>query len=142
MKNRKAIFALAAFAAFGAAALAQQQPADPVRTAGVQAGRDPNRDAFVMKNCRAPVAAPAAAGGARGGGGGGAAPQPPKFENAGVQAIPGVIAAGQRWRQVWEGTGNNTDSPIATDNGILLAMNDLSQIMEIRLDGKTEVIAT
>jgi sugar lactone lactonase YvrE len=141
MRN-KAVLVFALFVPFAVAAVAQQQPADPIRTPGVQAGRDPNRDAFVMKNCRTPAPTPAAAGGARAGGGGGAAPQPAAFENAGVQAIPGVIAAGQKWRKVWEGTGNNTDSPIATDKGILLAMNDLSQIMEVRLDGTTEVIAT
>lgn len=138
----KAVLVFALFVPFAVAAVAQQQPADPVRTPGVQAGRDPNRDAFVMKNCRMPAPTPAAGGGAPGARAGGAAPAPPAFENAGVAAIAGVIAAGQKWRKVWEGSGNNTDSPIATDKGILLAMNDLSQIMEIRLDGTTEVIAT
>jgi sugar lactone lactonase YvrE len=141
MRHRTVFAALAGLVALTMAASAQQQPADPIRTPGVQAGRDPNRDAFVMKSCTnpAPAPAPAAAGGARAGG---APPAAPAFENAGVQAIPGVIAAGQRWRKIWQGSGNNTDSPIATDKGILLAMNDLSQIMEISLDGKTEVIAT
>jgi hypothetical protein len=122
-------------------AAAQQQPVDPVRTPGVQAGRDPNRTAFVMANCAAPVIPePAAGGGGGRGGGGGQAPV--EFANAPVEAIPGVVAAGQRWRLIWEGSGNNTDSPIATDRGILLAMNDLSQIMEISLDGTTEVLYT
>jgi hypothetical protein len=134
------------------AAVAQQQPVDPIRTPGVQAGRDPNRAAFVAANCRtqpAPAAAPAAGGNAARGGGAAAnagrgtrGGQPVAFANAGVAAIPGVIAAGQRWRLIWEGSGNNTDSPIATDKGILLAMNDLSQIIEISLDGRVEVIAT
>jgi sugar lactone lactonase YvrE len=145
MRIKGVLLVLAASAALGVVVVAQQQPVDPVRTPGVQAGRDPNRDAFVMKNCSVAPAPAQAAGGARPGGparGGGPAPQPATFENAPVQAIPGVIAAGQRWRRVWQGTGNNTDSPIATDKGILLAMNDLSQIMEVRLDGTTEVIAT
>jgi len=124
------------------AAAAPQQPVDPIRTPGVQAGRDPNRDAFIMENCSAPVLPAANAGGRGRGGGGGGAPQAPEFENAPVAGIPGVIAAGQQWRLVWEGSGNNTDSPIATDKGILLAMNDLSQIMEIALDGSTEVLYT
>ena len=143
MTNNK-IVALAAFVALGVTALAQQQPADPVRTPGVQAGRDPNRDAFVMKNCKNPTPAPAAANAAgRGRGAAPAAPAaPPVFENAGSPAIPGILAAGQKWRKVWEGSGNNTDSPIATPNGILLAQNDLSQILEVRLDGTTRVIAT
>ena len=122
------------------AVIAQQQPVDPVRTPGVQGGRDPNRNAFIMEKCANPVI-PEAAGrrGGRGRGGGG---QPVEFANATMEAIPGVIAGGQRWRLVWEGSGNNTDSPIATDKGILLAMNDLSQIIEIGLDGGVEVIAS
>ncbi len=138
------LLGLAGVVASTVAVVAQQQPADPIRTPGVQAGRDPNRDAFVMKNCTAPAPAQAAGGGARAGGarGGGAPAAPPAFANAPVAAIRGVIAAGQRWRQVWEGSGNNTDSPIATDKGILLAQNDLSQIIEISLDGKVDVIAS
>ena len=131
-------------ATFAVAAVAQQQPVDPIRTPGVQAGRDPNREAFIAKNCSAPVPTPAVAGRGRGnaGRGGAGGGQPVTFENAGVTAIPGVIAAGQRWRQIWKGSGNNTDSPIATDKGILLAMNDLSQIAEIGLDGSFTVIAS
>ena len=58
------------------------------------------------------------------------------------QRHSGVVAAGQRWRKIWEGSGNNTDSPIATDKGILLAQNDLSQIADVGLDGSFTVIAT
>ncbi len=135
---KKKILFLAALATFASAAGAQQQPADPVRTPGVQAGRDPNRDAFIMKNCKAPAPATAPGGlppGQR-------PPQPVEFANAPGPAIPGVLAAGQKWREVWQGTGNNTDSPIATDKGILLAQNDLSQIVEIGLDGSLTVIAS
>jgi gluconolactonase len=137
MRFDKAFLVFGGVAVSAIVTLAQQQPVDPVRTPGVQAGRDPKRDAFVMAHCKAQ---PAAA--ANPGRGGGPPPQPPAFDNNPVTAIPGVIAAGQRWRKVWEGSGNNTDSPIATDKGILLAMNDLSQIIEIGLDGTTSVIAT
>jgi SMP-30/Gluconolactonase/LRE-like region len=142
--RRNALLVLAGLVTFAVATIAQQQPVDPIRTPGVQAGRDPNRDAFIMKNCRAAVPTPAAAGRGRGnaGRGGAGGGQPATFENAGVTGIPGVVAAGQRWRKIWEGSGNNTDSPIATDKGILLAMNDLSQIAEIGLDGSLTVIAT
>jgi hypothetical protein len=133
------VLVLVVLAGTTSAVIAQQQPADPVRTPGVQAGRDPNRNAFLMENCANPVF-PDAAGGGRGRGRGGG--QPVAFENTGVQAISGVIAAGESWRLVWEGSGNNTDSPIATDKGMLMAMNDLSQIIEIALDGSVEVIAT
>lgn len=120
------------------AAVAQQQPVDPVRTPGVQASRDPNREAFVLENCSDPVPPVTGGGGLR------VFPrgEPVEFANAPVDAIAGVIAAGQRWRLIWEGSGNNTDSPIGTDKGILMAMNDLSQIVEISLDGSVEVIAT
>ncbi len=129
-------------AGLAVAVAAQQQPVDPVRTPGVQAGRDPNRNAFVTENCIDPVLSePAVPGGGRGRGGFGGG-QPVAFENAPVAGIPGVIAPGEQWRLIWEGSGNNTDSPIATAKGILLAMNDLSQIMEIGLDGSTEVLYT
>mgnify|MGYP003624195867 CR=1 FL=1 len=119
-------------------ALAQQQELDPLRTPGVQASGDPKREAFVLANCSNPV------GPIGGGGGMREIPrgQVDEFANAPVNAIPGVIAGGQRWRKIWEGSGNNTDSPIATDKGILMAMNDLSQIIEISLDGSVEIIAT
>lgn len=150
MRINRELLVVAAVFASAFTAVAQQQPVDPIRTPGVQAGRDPNRAAFIAANCRtqpAPAAVPAGgANAARGGGAaagrGGGGAQPAAFENAGVTAIPGVIAAGQRWRQIWEGSGNNTDSPIATDRGILLAQNDLSQIIEISLDGSVQVIAT
>src|SRR5690349_6530587 len=32
-------------------------------------------------------------------------------------AIPGVIAAGQAWKVVWQWQGNNADGPIAVDGG-------------------------
>ena len=30
-------------------------------------------------------------------------PQPPPFKDVTIQAIPGVIAAGVKWTQVWQG---------------------------------------
>ncbi|MBI4265252.1 MAG: SMP-30/gluconolactonase/LRE family protein [Acidobacteria bacterium] len=142
-----ALVAAGTLTAFG-----QQQPADPMRTPGVQAGGDPNRAAFLMANCKNPAPAPAArAGGpggrgapgapAAGGGRGGAAPpaQPTEYT---VTAIPGVIAAGQRWRVLWTDTGNNADSPIGVEDGVLVAQNDKSQILKIGLDGKVELVAT
>src|SRR5262245_42780566 len=130
----------AAMAAAGAiTAFAQQQPADPTRTPGVQAPADPNRAAFVMANCKNPGPAPAARGGggggqgggggrgaARGGDGGraggaargGGAPAPTGPGEYNVTAIPGVIAAGQKWRMLWTDSGNNADSPIGQADGV------------------------
>ena len=139
--NHQSIIAAALIAA-GTAVAAQQQTI--VRTPGVQAGRDPNRAAFVAAYCKTqPPAAVAPVGPAPGGNagrGGNAAPSvlvPPDP----APPIPGVLAAGQRWRKVWQGSGNNTDGATGTDKGLLLAMNDLSQIVEISLDGSTQVIA-
>jgi sugar lactone lactonase YvrE len=127
--------------------VAQQQPRDPARTPGVQAGADPNRAAFIAANCKAAAPEPQGRGGGAPGGRGGAAAPPaaaPAVQPADytVTAIPGVIAAGQRWRLLWTDTGNNADSPIGLPDGVLVAQNDKSQILKIGLDGKVELVAT
>jgi gluconolactonase len=54
--------------------------------------------------------------------------------------IPGVIAAGQAWKVVWQWEGNNADGIIAGDNGtVLFANNDASNVM--RLDPATGLAA-
>ncbi|OFV89743.1 MAG: hypothetical protein A3H95_15480 [Acidobacteria bacterium RIFCSPLOWO2_02_FULL_64_15] len=139
-------------------AFGQQQPADPQRTPGVQAGGDAKRAEFLMANCKNPAAPPAAAGGGRaaggapaaaggragGGGGGRAGGAAPAAAPANymVTAIPGVIAAGQRWRVLWTDTGNNADSPIGVEDGVLVAQNDKSQVLKVGLNGKVELVAT
>ena len=159
MRPRGMLLALFLATSASIAALAQQQPADPTRTPGVQAPNDPNRAAFVMANCKSapPPAAPARGGGgggggqgARGGGGGrgdgrgGGAPAPAATGPAeyAVTAIPGVIAAGQRWRPLWTDTGNNADSPIGVQDGVFVAQNDKSQIVKVLLNGRAELVAT
>jgi gluconolactonase len=130
--------------------VAQQQPHDPTRTPGVQAPADPNRAAFVMSQCKNPQAAtpaqpagrgggaPAAGGGARGGGAAASA----EAKDYTVTAIPGVIAAGQRWKSLWTDSGNNADSPIGLPDGVLVAQNDKSQILKIGLNGQVTLLAT
>src|ERR1700758_4318200 len=104
--HTKSMVLAVAFAAAGAITVgAQQQPADPGRTPGVQAGADPKRAEFLMANCKMPAAAAAGRGGG-GRAGGGAAPAAAEYT---VAAIPNVIRAGQRWRQFWTDTGNNAD---------------------------------
>ena len=89
-------------------------------------------------------------GGAKGGPGGGGAfkggpggpgargPAAPKDYT--VTEIPGVIAAGAMWKDVWSGQGNNADGIIATsDGGILIAQNDNSQVVKLDKDGKVTV---
>jgi gluconolactonase len=138
------LLAAVALATVGAiSVLAQQaQPADPQRTPGVQAGQDPNRAAFIMANCKTPPPAPAGRGG--GGAPGGGAPAAsiaPKLADVSSTAIPGVIAAGQKWQLVWEDKGNNADGPVGMDDGSLwLAQNDKSDVVRIDRNGKAEVI--
>jgi gluconolactonase len=61
---------------------------------------------------------------------------PPDPPVAATTAIPGVIAAGQSWKTVWDWQGNNADGPIAGDGGTLLfANNDANNVM--RMDPKT-----
>src|SRR5262249_33680520 len=49
-----------------------------------------------------------------------------------IAAIPGVIAAGQTWKSVWKGRGNNADGPVASsDGGIMGAQNTDSKIMKL-----------
>jgi sugar lactone lactonase YvrE len=63
-----------------------------------------------------------------------APPEPPAPPAS--TAIPGVIAAGQTWKVVWQWEGNNADGLIAGDSGtVLFANNDASNVM--RLDPAT-----
>jgi sugar lactone lactonase YvrE len=122
---------IAALACFGAIALTGQTPppAPAAQTGpGVQALNDAKFPAYVMANCKTPPAG-------RVGGGRGPAPRPMHRDYT-VNAIPDVIAAGQRWTTVWTGTGNNADGPVATpDGGMLFAQNTNSQVMKLGPDG-------
>jgi len=122
---------IAALGCFAAIAVTGQTPA-PAPAAqtgpGVQAPSDAKYQAYVTANCKTPPAG--RAGGARP-----AAPRPEHRAYA-VTAIPDVIAAGQTWKSVWTGTGNNADGPVATpDGGMLFAQNSNSQVMKLDANG-------
>ena len=145
MRPAAVVFAIAL--GLSATMLAQQgQPRDSERTPGVQAGQDPNRAAFIAANCKNPAPPPPARGGGPGGPGGGRAGAPPAAQTEQeytVTAIPGVIAAGQRWKVVWEDKGNNADGPVGMDDGSLwIAQNDKSDVVRIDKDGKASVVYT
>lgn len=60
-----------------------------------------------------------------------------------VTAIPGVIAAGQRWKFLWQAAGNNGDGIVSTrDDGLLIAQNDNSDVVKLDKDGNASVVYT
>lgn len=100
-------------------------PAGLTHGPGVQAPRD-SRYADAIRACRTPppAARPPAA----------PAPAAPTPRAYTVREIPGVIAAGRQWREVWQVDGNNADGLVSTqDGGLLLAQNDKSAV--VKLDG-------
>jgi len=128
------------------AVLAQTQPprlppapANPPAPS-VQAPADPGYAALIAM-CKTPPAG-RGGGGGRGGAGraGGAPAQVPGIREYKVEAIPGVIAAGQQWKFLWQEVGNNGDGIVGTDDGaLLLAQNDNSKVLKLDKDGKTSV---
>jgi gluconolactonase len=148
----------------GLGAMAVWSQAPPVAKTsgpGVQAAAD-SREPDVLNACKTPAPArgggrpgggggapkggpggPGGAGAAKGGPGGGGARGPAQTlpRDYSVTEIPGVIAAGAKWKDVWSGEGNNSDGIIATsDGGILIAQNDNSQVLKLDKDGKTSVM--
>ncbi|MAM70444.1 MAG: hypothetical protein CMP91_04780 [Gammaproteobacteria bacterium] len=117
------------------ALLAQQQERDPLRTPGVQAGNDPKRNAFILENCADPAAVMS-----------NITERPPRPPEESVpyeiHGIDNVVADGARWRSLWIETGNNADSPIGVAEGVIVAQNDKSQVLLIRVDGRVELLAT
>lgn len=88
-----------------------------------------------MKTCKVPPP-PRGAGFPRRGPAPAAAETGPKE----VTEIPGVIAGGQQWKEVWQVDGNNADGIIATkDGGILIAQNDNSAVVKLDKNGKTSI---
>ena len=60
-----------------------------------------------------------------------------------ITEISGVIAAGQKWKFLWQEAGNNGDGIVGTkDGGLLLAQNDNSEIVKLDKNGKPSVAYT
>jgi gluconolactonase len=60
-----------------------------------------------------------------------------------VTAIPGVIAAGQQWKFVWQDAGNDGDGIVGTnDGGLLIAQNDKSDVVKLDKNGKASIAYT
>lgn len=114
------------------------QPADPIRTAGLWGSADPNRWHFLAANCkRPPPVGPLFP--ARPPFGEGTPPGSP-FEDVSSTEIPGVIAAGQHWKVVWQDVGM-ADGIVGFDDGsVWLASMDASEVVRVDEDGKASVI--
>lgn len=122
-----------------ALSLAQQPPPGGKTTGpGVQSGSDA-KEPEVLAGCKNP--APARAGGRGPARGRGRGPAPSTADrDYEVKEIPGVIAAGQKWKDVWKSDGNNGDGIIGTkDGGILLAQNDNSDVLKVDKNGNASV---
>lgn len=120
----------------GAMATAGQiQPPAGLKTGpGVQAAQD-SKEPEILKTCKVP---PPANGGRPPGPR--PTPPPPGPREYTVTEIPGVVAAGQKWKEIWEVDGNNADGIIATkDGGILIAQNDKSDVVKLDKNGKTSI---
>ena len=103
---------------------------------GVQAPND-SREPDVLKTCKVPPPARGGRGPARGPRPAAAASGPKEYT---VTEIPGVVAAGEKWKEIWEVDGNNADGIIATkDGGILIAQNDNSDVVKLDKNGKTSI---
>jgi gluconolactonase len=118
----------------------QAPPAQPVPAGtklSIQAPQDP-REAALLAQCKnPPPQAPPRPPGAPGG------QPPPGVRSVTIIEIPGVIAAGQQWKFVWQQMGNNGDGIIGTtDGGLLTAQNDSSAVVKIDRDGKGTVVYT
>jgi len=126
---------LAATLSFAGAAVAFGQTPAPRQGPGVQAAQDA-REPAVLAQCKQHHPAP-----------------PPNFGNfrppAGgngpakyqVTAIPGVVAAGQKWKVVWRDKGNDADGIIGTpDEGLLVAQNDNSDVVKLDKGGHPSIV--
>ena len=57
-----------------------------------------------------------------------------------VIEIPGVIAAGQKWKSVWQQMGDNGDGIVGSpDGGLLIAQNDSSDVLKLDNQGKPSI---
>ena len=122
-------------------------PAAPRTGPGVQAPQDAKYQ-DLLKTCKVPPPPGRGDGAAKGGQAKGQAKGPAAPAAAGpkdvtIAAIPGVLAAGQQWKEIWQVDGNNADGIVATkDGGILIAQNDNSNVVKLDKNGKVSTAYT
>jgi gluconolactonase len=131
----KPLSTLAILAGCAGLLCAQNAPLAAQARGGFGAGAQ-GRPADYLKSCKvAPEGR--GGGGGRGPGRGPAAPATFDARDYTVAGIPGVIAAGAKWTEVFHGDGNNADGLVGTnDGGVLFAQNDNNQVGKIDKNGK------
>lgn len=66
-------------------------------------------------------------------------PQPPPAKEVTITAIPGVVAAGTKWTQIWQGN-ETADGIVGTkDGGLLFAQEQTNRINKLDKNGKFSV---
>jgi gluconolactonase len=68
-------------------------------------------------------------------------PQPPPAKEVTVTAIPGVIAAGVKWKEVWHGT-QTADGIVGFEGGLLFAQEQSNHINRLDKNDKFSVYLT
>lgn len=64
----------------------------------------------------------------------------PAAPNLNITAIPGVVAAGEMWKKVWQGAGNSADGIIPDKDGsVLVAQEDYDAVLKIDANGNASV---
>jgi gluconolactonase len=132
---------LASSIALGQGQAPPAAPLTPNALHSLQAPQDP-KEAAILAACKnpPPPPAPRPAGPPSGAPAG---PPPPGPRDYTVTEIPGVIAAGQQWKFVWQQLGNNGDGIIASpDGGLLIAQNDSSAVVKLDKNGNPSVVYT
>jgi len=125
---------LAATTAFAQSEAPKLPPADPkAPPPSLQANADPGYDAAIAA-CKTPAKkVPAFHFGGPG----------PAPRDVQITEIPGVIAAGQQWKYLWQDAGNNGDGIVGTrDGGLLIAQNDKADVVKLDKDGNASVAYT
>jgi gluconolactonase len=146
MKSKQ-VFAVALGFLASSIALGQSQappaaPLPPNALHSLQAPQDP-KEAAILAGCKNPLPPPQRPAAPPSGASGGPPPPPPGPRDYTVTEIPGVIAAGQQWKFVWQQLGNNGDGIIASaDGGLLIAQNDSSAVVKLDKSGNPSVVYT
>jgi gluconolactonase len=129
----KSTILFAAVLGLTSTAIALAQTPAPRQGPGVQAAQDA-REPAVLALCRNHHPAPRNPGNFR-------RPTDTGAARYHITAIPGVIAAGRRWKVVWRDKGNNADGIIGTDDGgLLVAQNDNSDVVKLSAAGRASIV--